>query len=46
MSDRDTVQKQLVDDVLRIASILNKHLSELDCKHNVKQIAREAFGYE
>ena len=38
-----TVQKEtVVKDALRITAILNKHLSEENCAHTIKEIAAEA----
>jgi hypothetical protein len=46
-SDSNASQKNVtvVQDAIRIATILNKHLSEENCRHSVKQIASEAFEY-
>ncbi len=38
------LQKEtVVNDALRITSVLNKHLSEEDCSHTIRQIAMEAL---
>ena len=39
-------REEMINDVLSIMNVINKHLSENNCQHDIKQIAREAFGYE
>jgi hypothetical protein len=35
--------KDVVNDALRIASVLNKHMNESTCEHTLKEVATEIF---
>jgi hypothetical protein len=37
---RDSV----VEDALRITTVLNRHMTETNCRHSVKEIMKEIFG--
>lgn len=41
---KDLEKDVIVEDALRIATVLNRHLSEPECHHNIREIATEALG--
>jgi hypothetical protein len=43
----DFRKDEVLGNILRLTRILNEHLSENPkCSHDIKYIAREAFGYD
>lgn len=36
-------ESSIVGDAIRITTVINKHLAEDNCAHNIQEIAREIF---
>ena len=37
------MSQNLADVTIKITTVINRHLAELDCKHSIKEIAGEMF---
>ncbi len=38
--------QNLADMTVKITSVINKHLAEDKCSHNIREIAKEIFQYD